>query len=62
MPDTKSGREKKGKNKRAQLRMHLAERELESLDGEEELPLSAEVTDGDADDADLLADELPDDE
>ena len=53
MPDTKTGRERKGKNKRAQLRMQLAEREIETLDGdaEEEPPLYA-----DADD-DLLADE-----
>ncbi len=57
MPDTKTGREKKGKNKRAQLRMHLAEQELESLDGDEEPPLHAADGDGD-----LLADELPDDE
>lgn len=28
MPDTKSGREKKGRNKRRQLESHLNEREL----------------------------------
>ena len=57
MPDTKTGREKKGKNKRAQLRMHLAEQELESLDGEEEPAVY--TADGDEE---LLAEELPDDE
>ena len=68
MPDTKTGREKKGKNKRAQLREHLAEQEIESLDGDadeepplydadEELPLYAAD-----EEEDLLADELPDDE
>ena len=57
MPDTKTGREKKGKNKRAQLRMHLAEQELESLDAEEEPTVYA--ADGDEE---LLAEELPDDE
>ena len=58
MPDTKTGREKKGKNKRAQLRMHLAEQELESFDGDadEEPVLAAHADD------DLLADELPTDE
>ena len=57
MPDTKDGREKKGKNKRAQLRMELAEREIETLDGDGDEP----VLDADADD-DLLADDLPTDE
>ncbi|MFB6256939.1 MAG: hypothetical protein ABEH58_09495 [Haloplanus sp.] len=38
MPDTKSGRERNGKNKRAQLRQRLYEEELESLDDEGELP------------------------
>ena len=38
MPDTKSGRERNGKNKRQQLRQRLYEEELESLDGEEDLP------------------------
>ena len=55
MPDTKSGREKKGKNKRAQLTMHLAEQDRKMVDGEEseEPPIYDEA------DADLLADELP---
>lgn len=39
MPDTKSGRERKGVNKRAQLREQLYGKELERLDDdEEELP------------------------
>ena len=55
MPDTKSGREKKGKNKRAQLTERLAKRDREMVDGEtdEEPPVF------DDEDADLLADELP---
>ena len=58
MPDTKTGREKQGKNKRAQLRMRLAEREIETLNGdaEEEPALYADTAD------DLVADELPTDE
>ncbi|GAB6879114.1 hypothetical protein JCM17823_13880 [Halorubrum gandharaense] len=32
MPDTKSGRERKGRNKRRQLESHLNERELEATD------------------------------
>jgi hypothetical protein len=38
MPDTKSGRERNGKNKRAQLRQRLYEQELDSLDEEVDLP------------------------
>lgn len=38
MPDTKSGRERNGKNKRAQLRQRLYEEELDSLDAEADLP------------------------
>lgn len=37
MPDTKSGRERKGRNKRRQLEDELATREV-SLDEEEEPP------------------------
>ncbi|WP_418281475.1 hypothetical protein [Halorubrum sp. DTA98] len=32
MPDTKSGRERKGRNKRRQLESRLNERELEAAD------------------------------
>jgi len=32
MPDTKSGRERKGRGKRHQLELHLARRELEAAD------------------------------
>lgn len=54
MPDTKSGRERKGRNKRRQLETELASREL-SMDGEDEPPTV------DVDDAEFLADpdELP---
>lgn len=38
MPDTKSGREKSGQKKREQLRQRLYEREVESLDADEDLP------------------------
>jgi hypothetical protein len=38
MPDTKSGRERNGRNKRAQLRRRLYEEELETLDEDAELP------------------------
>jgi hypothetical protein len=38
MPDTKSGRERKGRKKREQLRQRLYEQELETLDDEGELP------------------------
>jgi hypothetical protein len=63
MPDTKSGRERKGRNKRRQLEDELASREV-SLDEEEEPPASDE---GDsefladpsevADEGDLAADD-----
>lgn len=42
MPDTKSGRERKGRNKRAQLERQLNKQELRALDGEEEPPEPAE--------------------
>ncbi|MFB6127735.1 MAG: hypothetical protein ABEJ79_10650 [Halolamina sp.] len=38
MPDTKSGRERKGRNKRQQLESRLYRREVETLDEETELP------------------------
>jgi hypothetical protein len=38
MPDTKSGRERNGKNKREQLRNRLYEEELASLDDDADLP------------------------
>ncbi|WP_197431360.1 hypothetical protein [Halorubrum sp. CBA1125] len=41
MPDTKSGRERKGQNKRRQLEDHLARREL---DADEEPPEPARET------------------
>ncbi|WP_171006685.1 hypothetical protein [Halalkalirubrum salinum] len=42
MPDTKSGRERKGRNKRAQLERQLNKQELRALEGEEEPPEPAE--------------------
>jgi hypothetical protein len=38
MPDTKKGRERAGRNKRAQLERELARREVETLDEGDELP------------------------
>lgn len=35
MPDTKSGREKKGRNKRAQLEEELTQKEVGSVDEQE---------------------------
>ncbi|WP_410765707.1 hypothetical protein [Haloferax sp. DFSO60] len=56
MPDTKSGREKKGLNKQAQLDATLYEQELEVLDGESNEPPLDELG------GEFIADELPDDE
>ncbi|MWV66014.1 hypothetical protein GRS48_14470 [Halorubrum sp. JWXQ-INN 858] len=42
MPDTKSGRERKGRNKRRQLESRLNERELEAADEPPEPTLDAE--------------------
>jgi hypothetical protein len=50
MPDTKSGRERKGRNKRRQLESRLASRDAETdLDGEE-------LPEPDAADAEYLVD------
>ncbi|GAB7094834.1 hypothetical protein JCM30237_19870 [Halolamina litorea] len=38
MPDTKSGRERKGRNKRRQLESRLASRDVETRGEAEELP------------------------
>jgi len=54
MPDTKNGRERKGRNKRSQLRAQLYEEELESLDSDEELPPFEP-----SGDRPFVADELP---
>ena len=54
MPDTKSGREKKGLNKRHQLLTTVTERELRALDRDDEPPRWAAV------DGEFVADELPD--
>ena len=57
MPDTKSGRERKGRNKRSQLRQKLYDAELNVLDDDDDLPPFE--PDGDRP---FLADELPDGE
>ena len=56
MPDTKSGREKKGKNKRSQLVRRLYRRELREMERENDEPDQKAETNGE-----FLADELPDD-
>ncbi|ELZ94819.1 hypothetical protein C440_07082 [Haloferax mucosum ATCC BAA-1512] len=56
MPDTKSGREKKGLNKRTQLTERLYEQELEVLDEEDDEPMLDETS------GEFLADELPEDD
>ncbi|WP_203229098.1 hypothetical protein [Halobellus captivus] len=38
MPDTKDGRERKGRNKRNQLQERLYDEEMEAIDADEELP------------------------
>ena len=54
MPDTKSGRERKGRNKRNQLRQDLYDAELDALDDDEDLPPFEP-----SQDRPFLADELP---
>jgi hypothetical protein len=54
MPDTKSGREKKGLNKQKQLARELYEKELSALEEERDLPF--EFTDQSGE---FIADELP---
>ncbi|MFC7204629.1 hypothetical protein ACFQJC_14005 [Haloferax namakaokahaiae] len=56
MPDTKSGREKKGLNKQAQLDATLYEQELEVLDGESDEPPLDDTS------GEFIADELPEDD
>lgn len=53
MPDTKTGRERKGLNKEAQLERRLARRDLRKLGEDAE---ESWFEPGEADDADLLAD------
>lgn len=50
MPDTKSGREQKGRNKRRQLEFELASRDVETI-GDDEAPVVEPV---DAADAEFL--------
>ena len=54
MPDTKSGRERKGRNKRRQLENRLTRREVDTLDEDDELPSFNGAS------GEFLADELPD--
>ena len=56
MPDTKSGREKKGLNKQHQLSEHLNEREVRTLERDDEPPRWDGV------EGDFLAEELPEEE
>ncbi|MWG36146.1 hypothetical protein [Halomarina oriensis] len=56
MPDTKRGRERKGRGKHEQLREHMYDRELESLDSEEDLDFE-ELLGGDPDGDSLLDEE-----
>jgi hypothetical protein len=51
MPDTKSGRERKGRNKMAQLITRLNEREIETLGRDDEPPDLDEL------DGEFIADE-----
>jgi len=55
MPDTKSGRERNGRNKRSQRRQKLYDAELDTLDDDDDLPPFE--PDGERP---FLADELPD--
>ena len=55
MPDTKTGRERKGRNKRRQLESHLNRRELEAPDEPPEPTLdepASEYLSGEADELD----------
>jgi hypothetical protein len=55
MPDTKDGRERKGRNKRSQLENRLNRQELNSLDDDEDLPAF------DGGDSDFVAEDPLDD-
>ena len=57
MPDTKNGRERKGRNKRSQLQESLYSEEMDALDTEDELPPFESDR---SRDSEFLADELPD--
>lgn len=57
MPDTKAGREQKGRNKRSQLQKELYEAEVDAIDDDESLPPFEPSRD-----RPFLADELPDPE
>lgn len=57
MPDTKSGRERKGRNKAAQLREALYERELTSFEDDDDLVFLEDAGDS----GEFIASELPDD-
>jgi hypothetical protein len=50
MPDTKNGRERKGRNKREQLEARLNRQELRTMDAEEELPEFDDAEDVDTED------------
>ncbi|SFR35334.1 hypothetical protein [Halogeometricum limi] len=59
MPDTKNGRERKGRNKRNQLQESLYNDEMDALNTDDELPpFESEQTRGE----EFLAEELPDED
>lgn len=55
MPDTKRGRERKGRGKQHQLRENLYDRELDAIDSDEELDFESLL--GGEPEADSLLDE-----
>ncbi|MFB6091534.1 MAG: hypothetical protein ABEK02_00825 [Haloquadratum sp.] len=55
MPDTKNGREQKGRNKRSQLQEELYEKEIEAVETDEELPPFEPSTE-----EEFVAEEVPD--
>lgn len=57
MPDTKNGRERKGRNKKNQLQERLYSNEIEAVESDDELP-PFEATP----ETPLLTDDIPDDE
>ena len=55
MPDTKRGRERKGRGKRSQLREELYDRELDAIESDEELDFESLL--GDEAESESLLDE-----
>ncbi|MFC5973054.1 hypothetical protein ACFPYI_17100 [Halomarina salina] len=61
MPDTKRGRERKGRGKRHQLREDLYDRERDALDSDEELDFDSLLGEDPESDS-LLDDSVPSDD